>query len=48
LTVEGHYEFPEDRALASIPDPQGLGGTVGVQPMGDAPAAEVGRRNDLL
>ena len=25
-TVEGHYEFPEDRALAHIADPQGLGG----------------------
>jgi uncharacterized membrane protein len=47
-TIDGHYEFPEDRALAYIPDPQGLGGAVGVQPMGDAPAAEVGRRNDLL
>jgi uncharacterized membrane protein len=47
-TVEGHYEFPEDRELACIPDPQGLGGAVGVQPMSVAPAAEVGRRNELL
>jgi len=47
-TIDGQYAFPEDRALAYIPDPQGLGGAVGVQPMGDAPAAEVGRRNDLL
>ena len=28
-TIEGHYAFAEDRALASIPDPQGLGGAVG-------------------
>ena len=47
-TIEGHYEFPEDRALAYIPDPQGLGGSLGVQPMSEAPTAEVGRRNDLL
>jgi len=46
-TIDGQYEFPEDRALAYIPDPQGLGGAVGVQPMGDAPTAEVGRCNDL-
>jgi hypothetical protein len=25
-TIEGHYPFPEDLALARIPDPQGLGG----------------------
>ena len=30
-TIEGHYTFAEDRALARIPDPQGLGGAVGVQ-----------------
>ena len=30
-TIEGHYAFPEDQALARIPDPQGLGGTLGVQ-----------------
>lgn len=29
--IEGQYAFPEDRALARIPDPQGLGGVVGVQ-----------------
>jgi uncharacterized membrane protein len=46
-TIDGHYEFPEDRALASIPDPQGMGGAVGVQPMSEAPTAEGGRRNDL-
>ena len=30
-TVEGQYSFPEDKALARIPDSQGLGGTLGVQ-----------------
>ena len=30
-TIEGHYPFPEDQALARIPDPQGLGGSVGMQ-----------------
>jgi uncharacterized membrane protein len=30
-TTEGHYAFPEDLTLARIPDPQGLGGTVGLQ-----------------
>jgi uncharacterized membrane protein len=29
--IEGHYAFAEDRALARIGDPQGLGGSVGVQ-----------------
>jgi uncharacterized membrane protein len=29
--IEGHYAFAEDRALARIPDPQGLGGAIGVQ-----------------
>ena len=47
-TVEGHYEFPEDRALARIADPQGLDGSLGVERMSEAPTAEVGRRNDLL
>jgi uncharacterized membrane protein len=46
-TVDGHYEFPEDRALGHIPDPQGLGGAVGVQPVGEAPTTEGGRRNEL-
>jgi uncharacterized membrane protein len=32
-TIEGQYVFPEDRALARIPDPQGLGGGLGVQPL---------------
>jgi uncharacterized membrane protein len=30
-TVEVSYPFPEDRVLARIPDPQGLGGAVGIQ-----------------
>jgi len=29
--IEGHYAFAEDRALARIADPQGLGGSLGVQ-----------------
>jgi uncharacterized membrane protein len=45
-TVDGHYEFPEDRALAHIPDSQGLGGAVGVQPLSEAPTAEAGRRDN--
>jgi len=44
-TVDGQYEFPEDRALARIPDPQGLGGSLGVQPMSEVPTAERGRRD---
>jgi uncharacterized membrane protein len=28
--IERYYTFPEDQALASIPDPQGLGGTLGL------------------
>ena len=35
-TIEGQYVFPEDRALARIPDPQGLGGALGVQPLDEA------------
>lgn len=30
--IEAHYTFAEDRALARIADPQGLGGSVGVRP----------------
>jgi uncharacterized membrane protein len=37
--IEGHYAFAEDRALARIPDPQGLGGAVGVQAAFEAPSA---------
>jgi len=46
-TIDGHYGFPEDRVLAYIPDPQGLGGAVGVQPVSEAPATEGGSRSDL-
>jgi uncharacterized membrane protein len=38
--IEGHYAFAEDRALARIPDPQGLGGSVGVQAVIEAPGAD--------
>ncbi len=44
-TVEGHYALPEDRALARIPDPQGLGGTLGVEPVAEATAADGNRRD---
>jgi uncharacterized membrane protein len=40
-TVEGHYTFAEDRALARIPDSQGLGGSLGVQGSSEAPSADV-------
>jgi uncharacterized membrane protein len=39
-TVEGSYASPEDRALARMPDPQGMGGGLGVQPVGEMPVAE--------
>jgi uncharacterized membrane protein len=42
-TVDGQYAFPEDRALARIPDPQGLGGTLGVKHLSEARAAEGGK-----
>jgi len=47
-TIDGHYELPEDRTLARIPDPQGLGGSLGVERMSEAPTADSGTRNDLL
>ena len=46
-TIEGHFTFAEDRALARIADPQGLGGSLGVQPLIDAPGADAGRLNDI-
>ena len=46
-TIDGHYEFPEDRALARIPDPQGLGGSLGVERVSDVPAADAGKRNNV-
>jgi len=42
--IEGHYAFAEDRALARMPDPQGLGGSVGVQAAITAPGADGGGR----
>lgn len=30
--IDGHYDLADDRALARIADPQGLGGSVGVTP----------------
>jgi len=36
-TIEGQYSFAEDRMLARIPDPQGLGGSVGMQAVIDGP-----------
>ena len=44
-TVEANYSFPEDRALARIPDPQGLGGTLGMQAAIETPAADRGGRD---
>ncbi len=41
-TIEGHYAFAEDRTLASIPDPQGLGGALGVPAAIEAPTAAGG------
>jgi uncharacterized membrane protein len=32
-TIDEHYTFAEDRALARFPDPQGLGGAIGVAPI---------------
>jgi uncharacterized membrane protein len=41
-SIEGHYSFPEDRAIARIPDSQGLGGSLGVQAAISDLAADVG------
>ena len=43
--IEGHYAFAEDRALARMPDPQGLGGSVGVQAAIMAPGANGEKRD---
>ena len=43
-SIDGHYAFPEDRALARIPDPQGMGGSLGVARRNEAPAGDAGRR----
>jgi uncharacterized membrane protein len=44
-SIEEHYTFAEDRALARIPDPQGLGGSVGVQAAIEAPLVDGEGRN---
>jgi uncharacterized membrane protein len=46
-TIEQSYPFPEDRELARIPDPQGLGGTVGLQAAIAAPSADSGSLGPL-
>ncbi len=38
--VERSFEFPEDRLLARIPDPQGLGGSLGMPPAPQASATD--------
>ncbi len=37
-TIEGHYSFPEDLAIARTPDSQGMGGALGVQRVIDVPS----------
>jgi uncharacterized membrane protein len=39
-TIEEQYIFPEDRELARLPDPQGLGGAVGMQAAIETSAVE--------
>jgi uncharacterized membrane protein len=39
-TIEGSYKFAEDRVLARIGDSQGLGGALGVAPLGEAQLGE--------
>ena len=38
-SIEPHYPFAEDRAIARIPDPQGLGGAVNPHAASEAPTA---------
>ncbi len=38
--IEGHYTLAEDRALARLADPQGLGGSLGVQAVIEAQKKE--------
>jgi uncharacterized membrane protein len=40
--IDGQYVFPEDRAIARIADPQGLGGALGVPAAPEAPTAKGG------
>ncbi len=42
-TVDMNFSFPEDRLLARIPDSQGLGGALGVQPVSETPDTKSGR-----
>ena len=44
-TIEEHYTFPEDMAIARIPDSQGLGGSLGMKAVSEAPAAAGGERD---
>ena len=44
-SIDEHYTFAEDRALARMPDPQGLGGSVGVQAAIMAPDADGEKRD---
>jgi len=46
-TIEEHYTFAEDRALARIPDPQGLGGSLGVSGSIEVPRADGGGRDNM-
>jgi len=43
--IEGHYQYAEDRALARIPDPQGLGGAVVMQAANGKQTDEGGERD---
>ena len=45
-TIERYYTFPEDQALASIPDPQGLGGTLGLN-IGDIGHGDIGSDRNI-
>ena len=42
-TIEEHYTFADDRELARLPDPQGLGGAVGIQAANGTPAVKNAR-----
>ena len=44
--VVAHYKFPEDLALARIPDSQGLGGGLGVQPVNEVQSDDGGEREN--
>jgi uncharacterized membrane protein len=44
-TIETAYVLAEDRALARIGDPQGLGGSLGLERLSEPPTAEGGRQD---